>query len=92
MYNQFIGSMPGMIAWMSTFPVMPKVTENDMGNSPQTPEEAAGGVVQAVFSPAPNGTYFVYGEPHEPSKLAQDDEAAEKLWAYGEKLVGQKLL
>ena len=55
-----------------------------------TPENAAKSIVQLASSAeveGKTGLYFNRLEPKEPSKLARDDELAEKLWAESARLV-----
>lgn len=55
-----------------------------------TPEKAAKSIVQLALSAeveGKTGLYFNKVEPKEPSKLALDDELAEKLWAESARLV-----
>ena len=55
-----------------------------------TPEKAAKSIVQLALSAAvegKTGLYFNQLEPKEPSKLALDDELAERLWAESARLV-----
>lgn len=55
-----------------------------------TPEKAARSIIQLASSAeveGKTGLYFNQLEPKEPSKLARDDELAEKLWAESARLV-----
>jgi NAD(P)-dependent dehydrogenase (short-subunit alcohol dehydrogenase family) len=55
-----------------------------------TPEKAAKSIVQLALSAeveGETGLYFNQLEPKEPSKLALDDELAERLWAESARLV-----
>jgi retinol dehydrogenase 14 len=55
-----------------------------------TPEKAARSIIQLASSAeveGKTGLYFNQLKPKEPSKLAQDDELAEKLWAESARLV-----
>jgi len=55
-----------------------------------TPEKAAKSIVQLALSAeveGKTGLYFNQLEPKEPSKLALDDELAERLWAESARLV-----
>ena len=55
-----------------------------------TPEKAAKSIVQLASSAeveGKTGLYFNKFEPKEPSKLALDDELAERLWAESARLV-----
>jgi NAD(P)-dependent dehydrogenase (short-subunit alcohol dehydrogenase family) len=55
-----------------------------------TPEKAAKSIVQLVSSAeveGKTGLYFNQLKPKEPSKLALDDELAERLWAESARLV-----
>jgi hypothetical protein len=55
-----------------------------------TPEKAAKSIVQLASSAevaGKTGLYFNQLEPKQPSKLALDDELAERLWAESARLV-----